>query len=264
MSPAGVTPERSGLPPLDDRLVSLLPTRSGEVEPYLTVRNALEEVQRLSGVSVVAVSSAAGGDGKTTTAINVAGVLGHGGRVLLVDADLRNPDLARHLLLRGETPGLVDAVMDPSVALADVVVPLPQLGVDVLPAGRPADSPYDVIRSPRFAALLEEARGRYTSIILDTPPMIRVPEGRVLERAVDGVLLVVAANRTPRRLVAEALRQIDPAKLVGLVFNGDTERRLPYDDGASGTRRTRSGALDRIVDALQRLTGGDGGTTRRP
>ena len=242
---------------LDDRLVSLLPSRAAEVEPYLSVRHVVEEAHRLTGVSIVAVSSPLAGDGKTTTAINVAGVLGHGGdRVLLIDADLRNPDLARHLLASSGAAGLVDAITDPSLTLPDVVVSLPDLAFDVLPAGRSTTTPYDVARSPRFGALLEEARGRYEFIILDTPPLIRVPDGRIIERSVDGVLLVVAANRTPRKLVAEALRLIDPAKLIGLVFNGDTERRPGYDlrVGAPGSGRGGAwpGSLDRLLDTLQR------------
>jgi succinoglycan biosynthesis transport protein ExoP len=233
---------------LDDRLVSLLPARAAEAEPYLAVRHVLEEAQRLAGVSVVAVSSPGAGDGKTTTAINVAGALAQGGgRGLLIDADLRNPTLARHLRVPGEVPGLVDAITDSSLALADVVVTLPTLSFDVLPAGRATATPYDVVRAPRFAALLDEARGRYRSVILDTPPLIDVPDGRIIERAVDGVLLVVAANRTPRKQVAAAVRLVDPAKLVGLVFNGDTEQDTAYDarNGSSGSRR---GSV--VLDAL--------------
>ena len=256
MSPIGVVRQRSRDPVLDDRLVSLLPSRAPEVEPYLGIRHVLEEAHRVGGVSVVAVSSPLAGDGKTTTAINVAGVLAHGGdRILLIDADLRNPGLARHLLPPNEAPGLVDAIMEPSMTLKDVVVSLPHLPFEVLPAGRSTARPYDVLRSPRFGALLEEARGRYSAIILDTPPLIRVPDGRIVARSVDGVLMVIAANRTPRKLVTESLRLIDSAKLIGIVFNGDTERRLGYDldAGASGLGLggTWPGLLDRLLDTLR-------------
>jgi Mrp family chromosome partitioning ATPase len=150
----------------------------------------------------------------------------------------------------------VDAIADPSLALSDVVMSLPHLPFDLLPAGRATATPYDAVRAPRFGALLDEARGRYASVILDTPPLVQTPDGRVIERAVDGVLLVVAANRTPRKLVAAALRLVDPAKLVGIVFNGDTEHRASYDTRygmpASGHGRAWPGALDRLLDALRR------------
>ena len=242
---------------LDERLVSLLPARAAEAEPYLTLRHVLEEARRLHGTSVVAVSSPQAGDGKTTTAINVAGALGQGDRrSLLIDADLRNPTLASHLHAPPGAPGLVDAITSPSLALADVVVSLPRLPFDLLPAGRATTTPYDVVRAPRFAALLDEARARYASVILDTSPVVDVPDGRVVERAVDGVLLVVAANRTPRKLVTAALRLVDPAKLLGVVFNGDTEHRAAYAR-RNGSPRARRGSvwaspLDRLVDALQR------------
>jgi polysaccharide biosynthesis transport protein len=245
----GVAPERSAAFGRGDRLVGLIRGQAAEAEPYLAVRHVLEEA-RTAGVSVVAVSSPLRGDGKTTTAINVAGVLAHGGgRVLLVDADLRDPAVARHLLDASAGPGLVDAIMDPSATLSDVAVSLPGLGFDVLPAGRSAPAPYDMVRSPRFAALLDEARGRYASVVVDTPPLIRVPDGRVIERSVDGVLVVVAANRTPRRLVVEGVRLVDPAKLLGIVFNADTER--PADDTGSPWSTPGRSLLDRLLDTLQ-------------
>jgi hypothetical protein len=82
-----------------------------------------------------------------------------------------------------------------------------------------------------------------------------VPDCRVIEPAVDGVLVVVAANRTPRKLVAAGLRLVDPAKLLGIVFNGDTAEYPGY--GAYGTSRARQASLwtrslDRVIDALVR------------
>ena len=66
-----------------------------------------------------------------------------------------------------------------------------------------------------------------------TPPLVSVPDCRVIEKWVDGFLLVVAAHKTPRKLLAEALNVMEPEKIIGLVFNGD-ERPLsgyPYGDG---------------------------------
>jgi capsular exopolysaccharide synthesis family protein len=247
VNPPGVAPPPRA-PGLDERLVGLRPSGPAELEPYVTVRHVLEEAQRRAGVSVVAVTSALPGDGRTTTAINVAGVLGRGGdRVLLIDADLRDPAVARHLLPGSQAPGLVDAVVDGTLTVHDVVVSPPHLPFDVLPAGRSAAAPYDVVRAARFAALLDQARGRYAFVVLDTPPLVGVPDGRIVQAAVDGVLLVVAANRTPRKRVADALRLIDPARLIGVVFNGDTGRRRGADP-----RGRAPGPLDRMLDTLRR------------
>lgn len=240
-------------PALDERLVSLLPWRAVDAEPYLTVRHVLEDAQRRAGVAVVAVSSSLGGEGKTTTAINVSGALRHGGgRVLLIDADLRKPAVGRHLLGTTKGPGLVDAILDPALGLPDIVASPPHLAFDVLGAGRSTTTPYDVLRSERFASLLDDARGRYGYVVLDTPPLLHVPDCRLIERSVDGFLVVVAANRTPRKLVAAGLRLVDPAKLVGVVFNGDTQPRPGYDGAYEELAAGRAGWLDRVIDTIAR------------
>src|SRR5262249_40378359 len=84
----------------------------------------------------------------------------------------------------------------------------------------------EVLRSPRFSELLEEARRHYHYVLLDTPPLVAVPDGRVITKAVDGVLLVIGAHRTPRKLLEEALALVEPANLLGLVYNQD-DRPLP-------------------------------------
>jgi capsular exopolysaccharide synthesis family protein len=212
---------------VEEHLVSLLFPATFEAEQYRALRHALELQRAASGLAVVAVTSAAVGDGKTTTAINLAGALAQapGARVLLVDADLRRPTLARHLGLHGpahaDRPGLVDALLDPRLRLEDLVESCPEFNLAVVPAGVSAQTPYELLQSPRFAELVEEARKHYDYVIIDTPPLVAVPDGRLITRGVDGVLLVVRAHGTPRKLVEEALDLADPKKLLGLVYNRD-------------------------------------------
>ncbi|PYM04298.1 MAG: hypothetical protein DMD82_14850, partial [Candidatus Rokuibacteriota bacterium] len=78
-----------------------------------------------------------------------------------------------------------------------------------------------MLKSPRLGELLAEARRQYDYVVVDTPPLVPVPDSRVIANWVDGLLMVVAAHRTPRRLVEEALDIIDAAKTLGVVFNGD-------------------------------------------
>ena len=65
-------------------------------------------------------------------------------------------------------------------------------------------------------------------MLIDTPPVVPLPDSRLLARCVDGFLIVVAAHRTPRRALGEALTLVDPAKTIGLVFNGDDRPLSPY------------------------------------
>jgi len=87
-----------------------------------------------------------------------------------------------------------------------------------------------LLKSPRLEALFEEMRQHYDYVVLDTPPFLPVPDCRLIEKCIDGFLLVVAAHRTPRGAVAETLNLMDPAKVVGAVFNGDDARRSNYYD----------------------------------
>ena len=204
----------------------------------------MEHLRKSAELGVVAISSPGDGDGKTTTAINLAGALAQApdARVLLIDADLRRSAVLGRLGLPDDAPGVVDLVQDRQLRLEDVVRPLPGLNFSVLPAGRHTATPYEVLKSPAVADLLAEARRRYDYVILDTPPVVPVPDCRILEKLVDGVLLVVGANRTPRRMVEEALSLLDAAKLVGHrvqqgralaleLLRGVRARRLPERPG---------------------------------
>ena len=207
--------------------MSLLAPATFEAEQYRGLRHLIEARKEADGTTVVAVSSPGVGDGKTVTSINLAGALAQraDARVLLIDADLRRPSVARELGLRapqgGALPGLVDAILEPALALDAVRHACPEFNLDVVPAGGVPEAPYELLQSPRFAELLGEARRRYDLVVLDTPPLVAVPDGRLLAKLVDAILLVVSAHRTPRRLVEEALALTDPAKAVGLVFNRD-------------------------------------------
>jgi capsular exopolysaccharide synthesis family protein len=241
---------------IDGHLVSLLTPTSFEAEQYRALRHLIEARRSMDGIATIMVSSAAVGDGKTLTAINLAGTLaqGAGARVLLIDADLRRPSIARALGLRsaigGSLPGLVDAIREPSLDLARVVHTCRNFNLDVVPAGGIPEAPYELLQSPRFAALLVEARQRYDTIVLDTPPLVAVPDGRVMEKLVDGLLLVISAHRTPRRLVEEALTLVDPAKTLGIVFNRDGRSLAGYYRGYHDDERVnghRTTGLDRML-----------------
>lgn len=227
---------------VDEHLVSLLNPTAIEAEQYRTLRYLIEQLRKTAEVSVVAVSSPATGDGKTATAINLAGALAQSpeAKVLLVDADLRQPSMAEQLGLGARGPGLVEAILDPALGLDEVVRVCAPFNLSVIPGGRHSDTPYELLKSPRLEALVQEARARYHHVLLDTPPLIAFPDCRVIGRWVDGFLVVVAAHKTPRRLFEEALNVIEPAKLVGLVFNGDDQPLFGCYDHASG--RSENGA----------------------
>ena len=233
---------------LDRRLVSLTAPASFEADQYRALRAHLESAREVRDLKIVAVTSAVVGDGKTTTSINLAAALAQGRdtRVLLVDADLRRPSVGRDLGIEEvRIPGLADAVLDETPSFAGLVRRLPPSNLEVLTAGRPSAEPYEVLRAPHLQALLQEARGRYGFIVIDTPPIVPVPDCGLIARWVDGLLIVVAAHRTPRKLLVESLNQLPPDKVVGMVFNGDDHATAGYHDYYRAYPASRGRPTDR-------------------
>jgi polysaccharide biosynthesis transport protein len=219
---------------IDARLVTLTAPDTFAAERYQGLRLKIEQFKQKSGVQVIAVTSPGAGDGKTMTSINLAGVLARDSnlRVLLIDADLRRSSVSAQLGLDADAAGLADLIARSAKPLAAAIKHPEICGFDLLPAGSSAMSVQSLFRSDRFAQLLDEARGLYDYIILDTPPLAPVFDAAVLARAVDGVIVVVAADKTPRRLLGVALDLLDPQKVIGIVFNNDNSPLFGYNASA--------------------------------
>jgi len=216
---------------LAEPLVSFLTPVSFEADQYRTLRQVVERRRSDAACQVLAVTSAAAGEGKTVTALNLAGALAQSSnsRVLIIDADLHRPAVAAYLgLTDRRSPGLAEAILHEEFGLPQAVRRLESLNVSVLLAGDGKLGPYELLSSPRLEKLLRDARSFYDYVIIDTPPVVPLVDSRLLGRCVDGFIIVVAAHKTPRKLVAEALNLLDPAKVIGVVFNGDDRPLAAY------------------------------------
>ena len=222
--PGGVSGQDHRPGGIAEQLVSLVAPGSVAADQYRALRYSIESRRKDSGLHAIAVTSPSPGDGKTVTTLNLAGALAQAqdARVLVVDADLRKPSVAAYLALDGlRSPGLSDALRNPRFELHQIVRHLKGFNLWVVPAGPPELAPYELLSSPRLDALLREARRDFDCVLVDTPPTLLMPDCRLIERWVDGLVMVVAAHKTARALVAEALNQLDPAKMLGVVFNAD-------------------------------------------
>jgi capsular exopolysaccharide synthesis family protein len=208
---------------LDRHLVSLTAPASFAAEQYQGLRLKIERLRQDGDVRVVAITSPGPHEGKTVTSINLACALARGSnvRVLLIDADLRRPSIAKHLLVDEDVAGLADLIADPQLRLQDVARQVEPSGITIVPAGLPVGPVHELFRSPRFEHLLAQAREEYDHVVVDTPPLVPLFDSVLLARLVDGLLIVVAANQTPRKLLGEVLEQLDASKVLGIVFNGD-------------------------------------------
>jgi len=227
---------------LDEHLVSLQSPSSAAAEQYRVLRHLVETLRRRANLQVIAVTSGGVGDGKTVTAINLAGALAQSDdtRVLLIDMDLRRPSIARYLSLGGSRATLADALETPGPGLEEAVVRLSRFNLSVLPAPVSAAAPYELLGSPKLEALLAEARQHYDYIVIDTPPFVPFPDCRLIAKCIDGFVLVVASNKTPRGVLAEALKAMDSDKAVGYVFNAHpTPPAFYHADEGNGRSRQR-------------------------
>lgn len=219
---------------IDPRLVTLTAPDTFAAERYQGLRLKLEQLRAEKALRVIAVTSPGAGDGKTLTSINLAGVLAResDAKILLVDADLRRSSVSAQLGLEPGAPGLADLIAGSKKSLAELIRRPDTCGFDVLPAGSSSRSVQKLFRAERFTQILAEARERYDYVLLDTPPLVPVYDAAVLARQVDGVILVVAAAKTPRKLLGAALDLLDASKVVGLVFNDDTSPLFGYSNRA--------------------------------
>jgi capsular exopolysaccharide synthesis family protein len=153
--------------------------------------------------SSLLVTSAQGGEGKTTVAANLAVSLAQlGERVLLIDADLRRPSLHNFFGLPNSA-GLVNFLTGDPDWRSLVTHPAP-IGLDVLFSGPIPPNPADLLSSDYMRALIREASKEYKFVVVDSPPLLNLADSRILATLVDGVILVVGGGITPRDLVHRA------------------------------------------------------------
>lgn len=156
------------------------------------------------------VTSAVPGEGKTTTTVNLAIAMADAGsRVLLVDADLRNPSVATTMGLEGAA-GLTTVLLGRASA-DEVIQPWRDTSLHVLPAGQIPPNPSELLGSDAMAELFTELAGRYDFVLVDSPPVVPVIDAVIINRLTGGMLMVVAVDQVGKRELAAALRSLETA-----------------------------------------------------
>ncbi len=174
--------------------------------------------------SIVAVTSAARGDGKTTTACNLAFALAStagGRRVALVELDMRRPSQTKALGIEPQVG--IESVLAGEVALADARIPTQLPDLDLFPVRSRPEDPLAMIADPRTSAVLKELGRRYDTVIVDTPPILAVSDVPLLLPTLDAVLFVVQAGESRKGAVEAALNLIGAEKVIGLFVNRSRE-----------------------------------------
>lgn len=206
----------------------------GAAEPrladaYRSIRTSVLLARPGSKPRTLLVASALAGEGKTTTAINLAAAFAQTDcSVLLVDANLREPACDVRLGLP-DAFGLAD-VLAGRATLDDAIVEVRSGGLAVLPAGEPASNPSELLGSEDMQALLASAAERFDYVVIDSPAVLDATDAVVLSTLVDGVVLVARDRSTPRPALAKTRERLAWARapLLGIVLNAVEERDDPY------------------------------------
>lgn len=173
----------------------------------------------------ILVTSAKAGEGKSTTALNLAATFARAGeRTILVDADLRRPSLGGLVGDNTDRPGLVDVLCGRNL-WQDVVSPAEIEHLDLMTTGHVGETPIEILGSRELRQLLAGLAKHYDRVILDGPAVLGLADCRMLGQIVDGCLMVVRAN--PRNIHpiqrAKLMLQQSQVPLLGVVYNGLTE-----------------------------------------
>lgn len=228
--------------PFLGRIPLLKNGQAGSAEQFAQLREAirmirtavLERIHDQRGTIVMA-TSAGPGAGKTTMIVMLARSLAQcGKRVLLVDADVRAPSIAKHFDA-AEEPGLLDLLKGKATE-REVVAPSDTPGLSIAPAGRYVDErDPELLANGTLKGAFDRWRKEYDVILLDSSPVLPVADARILARQADATILVVRASHCQRPEVYEALASLSlsGARLIGTVFVTAAGRR-GYGGGAYG------------------------------
>ena len=202
--------------------------RSSVAEDFRIIKRPLLRQARASGAeairhgNLIVVTSAMPGEGKTYCAINLAMSIAMEMdiTVLLVDADVARPSVLKVLGLPPE-PGLMDVLLDPQLAMADVILKTNVANLRILPAGRSNKHATELLASRAMSRLLAEIASRYSDriVVFDSPPLLITSEAHALVGQMGQVVMVVEAETTTQHAVKEALRQIEACEHIHLIYN---------------------------------------------
>jgi polysaccharide biosynthesis transport protein len=202
-------------------------------EAVRAIRLALQRTMRVQPIKVVLVTSALENEGKTTLAANLAqSIATLGIRTLLIDGDLRNPQLTRSLCPHADT-GLLEVAMDRAAPEHAILVD-PSTGLSILPstAVKQADLITELMFSERIVDILDHLRHCYELIIIDSPPLVPLVDGRALAELADRIILALAWDQTPGEVLSHTINLLGPVhdRILGTVLTRVDLSRLRFYD----------------------------------
>ncbi len=223
----GVMAETAGTTAAQLATSTLSKPRSAIAEAFRSLRTSLRFLQQTDTTPLIVVTSASPNEGKTTTASNLAcAYASAGNRVLLVDADLRNPSLHKTLGIHA-SKGLAN-YLSGALDSRDLIQMTDIPNLYLLPAGTLPDDPAELLSSPHMQTLLDSVKRDFDQIIIDSPPVLGLADALILAELSSATLLTVRAEYTRMATLQNALTRLRRANapLTGILLN-----RVDLDNG---------------------------------
>lgn len=209
-------------------------------EAYRTLRTNIQFSAIDEDIRVIMLTSAQPGEGKSTTAANLALAYAQAGnRVLIMDADLRKPTM--HKVFNKTNRVGLTSLLAGHRQIAEIPMDSTIDNLDVLTSGPIPPNPSELLASKKMTALLVELKDHYDIIIVDTPPAIAVTDAAILSSRCDGVIMVVDSGKVKREMALRAKGNLEHAKarILGVVLNNKNRKEADeyyyYYYGSSGT-----------------------------
>ncbi|UTR06221.1 CpsD/CapB family tyrosine-protein kinase [Alkalihalobacillus sp. LMS6] len=202
------------------QLIADVSKHSPITEQYRNIRTNIEYSAIDTDIRTLLITSAGPGEGKSTTASNLAVVMGQNGQsVLLIDADMRKPT-AHYTFGVMNTHGLTN-VLTRQHKLVDVAQETSIENVSLLTCGPIPPNPAELLNSKMMELVINEASQNFDVVILDTPPVMAVADAQILSSKVDGTIIVTSSGKTDRDQLEKAKANLEKAKanLLGVVLN---------------------------------------------
>ena len=215
-------------------------------ESIRTIRTSLMLSSLDKQSKITLVTSSVPNEGKSTVSLNLAEAIAQMEKVLLIDADMRRPSLARTINLPRSTVGLSNLV-EGTASLKECVHSAESSSVDIITAGVIPANPLELLSSKRFGSVLQKLAEHYDRIVIDSAPTHAVSDALVLSTFADAVVYVVKADTTPAPLAAKGLSRLAGvgAPILGVVLNQvDVKKSARYDSYYAGYYQGYGYSLD--------------------
>jgi capsular exopolysaccharide synthesis family protein len=198
-------------------------------ETFRSIHSALKLSDESKNAKIIVTTSTVPGEGKSFVSSNLALTFAnHGEKTLLLDGDLRLPNVARSLQLENDY-GLLDYV-EKDVGLDEVLIKEVYPNLDVLPSGGKSKNPTQVLNGAKFEAMLADLRDRYDRIVIDSPPLAAVSDALNLLPLADGVIYVIKFNTVKRKTAVVNVRRLweSNTPVFGAILNNITSSLSNY------------------------------------